>query len=269
MESSGTAGEVAVLVASCDAYCDLWGPFFELFRRYWPDCPYPVYLGSNFLTCARPGVGPLTVGDDVDWSTGFAEMLRRVEEPHVLVLLEDFLLSAPADTARIGRLLGYMTARAAACIRLMPVPGAPAPAPDFGDAGDLPRGMPYRMSLQAAIWRRDVLLGLLRPGESAWQLELDGTSRTEALAAPFLSVLRDRPKPLPYFCNAVIRGVWRRDALALCRREAVHVNLDIRPAESFRVYARRRLKQRLDQAREWSRRPLSGPPRLPRPPQDR
>lgn len=49
-EESGRAADVAVVVASCDAYADLWEPFFRLFRRYWPDCPYPVYLGSNFRT---------------------------------------------------------------------------------------------------------------------------------------------------------------------------------------------------------------------------
>jgi len=248
--TSRSPDEVAVLIPSCDAYADLWHPFFELFRRYWPDCPYPVYLGSNFLTYDA-GVRPLTVGEDVDWSTGFSEMLRRVPEPHVLVLLEDFLLSAPAETARIGRLLGYMNARAAACIRLMPVPGAPAPAPDFADAGDLQKGVPYRMSLQAAIWRRDLLLALVRPGETPWQLELAGSMRTEALDAPFLSVLRGPQPPLPYFCNAVIRGVWRRDGLALCRREGVSVDLDARRVESRLVYARRRLKRRRDEAREW------------------
>jgi len=37
----------SILIPSCDKYSDLWRPFFTLFWRHWPDCPFPVYLGSN------------------------------------------------------------------------------------------------------------------------------------------------------------------------------------------------------------------------------
>ena len=34
----------AILILSCDKFSDLWKPFFDLFWKYWPDCPYNVYL---------------------------------------------------------------------------------------------------------------------------------------------------------------------------------------------------------------------------------
>lgn len=34
--------DVTVLVNSCDAYEDLWFPYFEFFRLNWPDCPYKL-----------------------------------------------------------------------------------------------------------------------------------------------------------------------------------------------------------------------------------
>lgn len=243
--------QVAVLVASSDGYADLWQPFFTLFRRYWPDCPYPVYLGANHRTLDDPSVRSLAVGDDVDWSTGFAEMLRRVHEPYVLVMLEDYLLSSRVDTEAIGRLVRHMAERGAACMRVMPVPGPPAADAAFPEVGEIPKGTPYRLSLQAAVWRRDDLLGLLRPGESPWDLERQGTARTDALDAPFLSVVRERPRPLPYFCTAVWRGVWLRDAVALCRRERVPVDLSARPLESRRGYLKRKARRARDHVREW------------------
>ena len=46
--AAATPGQLcSVLVPSCDAYADLWIPFFALFWRYWSDCPFPVYLGTN------------------------------------------------------------------------------------------------------------------------------------------------------------------------------------------------------------------------------
>lgn len=230
----------AVLVASTDRYADLWEPFFTLFRRYWPDCPYPVYLGSNERTFPAPDVRAITVGEDIDWSTGFAEMVGRVEEPYALVLLEDYLLTQRVDTARIERLFGHMRSRGAACLRLMPVPGAPDPDPELPEVGELPRGAAYRVSLQAAIWERETLLGLLRPGESAWELETAGSRRSDELAAPFLSIVRGGPRPLPYLISAVRKGRWQRDALKLCRRERVPVDLTLRPQESLRAYGHRK-----------------------------
>ena len=48
---------VTLLVPSCDRYADLWPPFFALLRRQWPDCPFPVVVGSNHRPCTETGVG--------------------------------------------------------------------------------------------------------------------------------------------------------------------------------------------------------------------
>jgi hypothetical protein len=180
------------------------------------------------------------IGEDVDWSTGFGEMVRRVAEPYILVLLEDYLLSAPVDTEAIARLFGHMKEEGAACLRVMPVPGAPEADPGTGDVGELPRGMPYRVSLQAAIWRRADLLELLRPGETPWDFELRGTPRSDELEARFLGVVQGGLRPLPYFITGVCKGLWLRDALALCRREGIPVDGSARGVESRRDYLRRR-----------------------------
>ena len=37
----------AVVVCSCDKYSDLWDPYFELFKKFWADCPYPVFLNTE------------------------------------------------------------------------------------------------------------------------------------------------------------------------------------------------------------------------------
>jgi hypothetical protein len=222
-------GNLSVLVASCDAYADLWRPFFTLFRRYWPDCPYPVYLGSNFASHPDPELKHVHIGEDRDWALGFRAMLEAMPTDRVLVLLEDYLLTAPADTARIKRLAGHMRERDAGCLRLVPVPGAPSPDSSSPEVGELPRGMSYRVSLQAAVWDRATLLELVTPGESPWQLEHQGSGRSDVLPQPFLSVVQGAAWPLPYFATAVVRGVWLRDAVALCRSEGVPVDLAARP----------------------------------------
>lgn len=231
--------EVAVLVASSDGYRDLWQPFFALFRRYWPDCPYPVYLGSNTLRSDEDGVQTLAVGSESNWTRSFEAMLAAVPATYVIVLLEDYLLTDPVRTERVRALVRLLAERDGACLRLIAVPGAPEPGPDDPRIGELPRGTPYRLSLQAAIWNRETLLALLEPDESPWELELLGSARTDELPQPFLSVVQGEPPELPYFCTAVVRGVWLRDALSLLRREGIRVVSD-RPREPVARFVRRR-----------------------------
>jgi len=239
--------DVAVAISSCDKYRDLWIPFFTLFFRYWPDCPYPVNLITNFEAYPDARVRSLRMGKDKNWSYIFAGALRQIREPLVLIMMEDYLLDRPVDTQRIRRLVDYMRSKGAACIRLLPVPGPDLLCADNAQVGEIRKGVKYRLSLQAAIWDRLTLLKLLRWGESPWELERLGTKRTEALEAPFLSVRRDLPEgpPLDYVCTALVHGMWLPDAVKLCEKEGIHVDLSIRPlSSSIRPLPRSGLRQR-------------------------
>ena len=244
--------KTAVLISSCDKYQDLWDPFFTLFFRYWQDCPYPVYLGTNHLKYDHNRVTTITVGDDTDWSSDFRSMLEQIPQPYVIVLIEDFLPTKSVDTAMIDRLITYMVDKGAGCLRLFPCPGPDLPCPDNPLVGEISKGADYRLSLQAAIWDKQTLLELLRDGESAWELELNGTKRTNALAAPFLCVAGD--SPIPYFCTGVVKGKWVKEAVKLCKKEGIEVDLTARPVQTpvDRLLRSARVGRLIEFARERS-----------------
>jgi len=81
---------VGVLVLSCDKYVDIWHAFFTLFFRYWPDCPFPVYLLSNFKSFDHPHVKPILVGEDETWSISVSKALKKFPHDIALITLEDF-----------------------------------------------------------------------------------------------------------------------------------------------------------------------------------
>ena len=95
---------------------------------------------------------------------------------------------------------------------------------------EISKGADYRLSLQAAVWDKQTLLELLREGESAWELELNGTKRTNDLGAPFLSVIGD--SPIPYFCTGVVKGKWVKEAVKLCETEGIEVDLTARSMQT-------------------------------------
>lgn len=236
--------DTAILVVSCDSYRDLWGPFFTLLFRYWSDCPYPVFLGSNFEPYPDRRVVPLIVGEDRDWSSNLLKMLSAVPLDGILLLQEDFLVDRPVHTDRIRGCIEYALRRKAACLRLMPIPGPDVLCADHPELGEIRTGTEYRVSLQAAWWHKDSLRKILRAGESPWQFECLGSRRSDDIAAPFLSVREGIELPLDYFTTAVFRGYWEPGALDLCRRERIPVDLRARGIMPLGMRMERSLRRR-------------------------
>ena len=226
---------LALLVSSCDKYHDLWYPFFTLFFRYWPDCPYPVYLVSNHLIYSDSRVNTIAVGDDRGWSASLKNALLHITQPYLILLLEDYLIEQRVDTEYIEALTVYMKKRKAGCLRLFACPGPNVPCADNPRVGEISKGSDYRLSLQAAIWDKEVLLGLLRLEESPWELEVFGSKRTDMLDMPFLSVEINRQGvyPITYLCTAVVRGKWIPDAVRLCKKNGINIDLRARPQKGF------------------------------------
>lgn len=240
--SAAAVESTAILVVSCDRYRDVWGPFFTLFWRYWPDCPYPVYLGANQEVYPDPKVQTILVGPDLKWSPGLLKMLRDLPRPDLLYLQEDFLLSGPVDTAWVKDLIAYAKAKKAGCLRLMPIPGASHPCPDRDDVGELPKGSQYRVSMQAAWWEKRVLSSLIQEQEPMVQFEVQASRRSVELPEAFLSLREGKGYPLNYFTTAVVRGRWEPAAVRFCRREGIRVDLQARPMLPISYRLRRALR---------------------------
>jgi len=78
----------------------------------------------------------------------------------------------------------------------------------------------YRPSLQAALWDKKQLEWLTNPAENVWEFEVKGNSRSQGMAAPFLSVVNDEPI---HYLNAVSQRVWSQLALDYCNKMGINV----------------------------------------------
>lgn len=201
MKAADTLFSLGIVVASCDKYSDLWEPLFGEFFRHWPDCPYPVYLVANHKRHTDSRVTTLLAGDDVDWSSTIAATLEQIGHSHVLFWIDDAFLNKDVRTAEIEKYLFKMIELDANFFRLRP-----NPLPDKklnAEIGILAPGAPYRVTLFATIWKMGTLRMVLRPGESAWAFELQGTERSHTLNG-FYTVLND----VFGYLHGVERGVW-------------------------------------------------------------
>jgi hypothetical protein len=73
------------------------------------------------------------------------------------------------------------------------------------DYGRLEPGTDYRISTQAAFWRKEFLKEMILPGESIWEFEINGSRRSDNYEDGFYGVKRDL---LPYGHHVVQRGKW-------------------------------------------------------------
>src|SRR3989338_8360512 len=164
----------SIVVSSFDGNADIWDPFFTLFFRYWPNCPYPVYLITNRKEYSDKRVITIKVGDDKGWATNIRNALKDISTPYVINLMEDFLIEKPVNNRYIQSLVDYASLNKIAYIRLLPNPGPDKYFLNDLSLGEIDKKSSYRTSLHAAIWGKKVFLDLLVDGENPWNLELEG-----------------------------------------------------------------------------------------------
>jgi hypothetical protein len=194
----------SVLVVSCDFYSDMWRPFVTLFWRYWSDCPFEVYLGTNSARYEDPRIVTLNAGPDESWSKNLRFFLNQMDTKYVLLLLEDFLLTEPAPTEAVLKHLQALDALGGTVMRLFPNPPPETRLKGYPGIGVIHRLAQFRVSAQAAIWNRAGLLKLIHDEESAWDFELRGTLRSRSIGDGFYSAL----KPALRYLHSVEQGRW-------------------------------------------------------------
>ena len=225
---------MVVLVASCAAYADAWVPFMALWRRHYTSCPYKALIVTDH---GEETDGTFVVGEDRGWCANLRAALASVRDENVLLLQEDFFLTADVDAAAIASADAYVTSHAdVGCLRLYPCPGPlQESVVDYIEGhsiGEVHRGEPYRISCQVAVWRKAYLDRVLSVGTSAASFELSGTERSADWPERVLSVHRSDPAwPIMYLCSAISRGKWSRDALRLCAEHGIRIrgNREVEP----------------------------------------
>ena len=145
---------------------------------------------------------------------------------HVLLMLDDFLVLAPVDTARAVSLINEAAHRHLPYLRLKPVERSIAGTiigklrTGAGIAA-LKSSEPYYASLQLALWRREHLLTMLSQPGSIWDFEYQRLPTQTHYAVT-------RTGPIRYL-HVVEKGKWMSYAAKLFSRAGVPYEPGLRP----------------------------------------
>lgn len=207
----------AILICSYDGAEDLWLPLSETYRRYWPDCPFKIYLGTNQKVPDLEPFIPIPIGDEKSWSDNILKCLEKIDEENVLMIFDDIFLCKEINSEIIVKYTKLAFKNNWSCLRLSPLPIFDFPITH--DIGKMNTNRLYRTSTVWSIYKKTVLIDLLDVNESAWDFEILGSERSNKYPE-FYSINRT---VLPYL-NGVVKGKWVKSVYSYLKNEGFSVS---------------------------------------------
>lgn len=235
LEMAQLSARVAVFICSSDNRRDVLDRILPCVAKFWPNCPYPIYVGLNSYDRSLP-IGTPILAPASQWHRECSLQLAQLAEDYLILVLDDFLIGAPVDQARLADLVEKAVTLNLAYLRLVPL-GRSLPARLTGRRPpELKPGIerirahrPFYSGLQIAIWRRKHLLSMLQQPQSIWEFE------HQCIPDSTHCAIRNRP-PIVYR-HLVERGRWLPDARSLLQRAGLATELGERPIWPKSKYA--------------------------------
>lgn len=159
-----------IFITSCDLYKDCWEPIVYSFRKHWPDCPYPLYILSNYEGISNEEVIYLKVGKHLGWGSNAKKALKNIDCEYLFHFHEDYFLDCNVDTTAIEKHIFYCDVNKIDYLRL---------SRPFRDNDQIEEsgyckdkiGKRYALCMQPCIWRKSVYESFCIEGWSCWDFE--------------------------------------------------------------------------------------------------
>lgn len=237
---------MAILVIGFDGYDDLWKDFFTLFKKYWADCPYKIYLANNTLKYEVAGVTTINAGNDAEWSRKAQIACELIEEEYVCLLLEDFYLGANVDSKVIEDVLEFMVQENIRYYKLNTF--SKINTPNYRGRGYLhiiPGNLEYGISLLPGIWEKAFLIEKLgTENYNAWKFEIDRLiEERDETSEPLKGCVYD-DRNILQIQHGVVQGKYLPEVIKYFKKNGYDLNQSRRGIMTFRenlIYKTKRL----------------------------
>ncbi len=223
------AADVGLLVLSFDGYADIWPLCADLFNRFWPDRQWPMYWMSNgegVPSIAKPIVVPRMPRKQ--WGFAVEEAVVRMPTEFVAIWHEEILplSTIPNDLFMEGA--EHLAANEdVGIVQLTRYYYRDESNPTIGNFKDFPRTTAGYSSAMPAIFRKNVLLHLLKRLRRSNHFEQQSARVLEKDLPHVRSITSC--KPMFKLCdNALLSGPWRRCAVKHLTELGIQVNYSVR-----------------------------------------
>jgi hypothetical protein len=227
---------VAVVICSSDNRLDILERVLPSLFKFWPDCPYPIYVGLNTKRELAPNIRTL-LAQPTEWRKECLEQIAQITESHVIVVLDDFLFQRPVDQRRIEMLVDVALHSDISYLRLVPLGKSLLKRLDGLIRTRNREGIevinedrPFYSGLQIALWNRAHFMSLLQLQGTIWDFE-----HQKVLGVAHYVVTDG---PAVHYCHLVDKGRWLPYAQSLLTRAGLSTDLGARQVWPRWVYMR-------------------------------
>jgi hypothetical protein len=234
----------SILINTCDNFEDCWDPFFKLWSIYWPDYKGTIYLNTEYKAYSYEGLNiiPLKVCENhhvpkterATWSQCLKWALDDIDTDIVLYLQEDYFLKDVVKNDIVEEYVLLMSENEnIKCIHLTDQAVKAGGKSIYRNLSKVEYKQRYRVSCQAALWRKSELLELVRDYEDAWEFEEFGSMRSEVIKHDYYVVDKDFVKKntfeiIPYIFTGIVQGRWYEETVPLFDKHKIPMDFSRR-----------------------------------------
>lgn len=234
----------ALLINTCDNFEDCWDPFFKLFKEFWPEFNGTLYLNTEYKDYNYPGLDIIAIkgcakhnypkDKRATWSQCLKWALECIDEEIVLYMQEDYFLKAEVKNDIVTN---YVTLiknnQQIDCIHLTDQSVKANGTSKYSKLDEVLLKQRYRISCQAALWRKETFNYYIRERESAWEFEEFGSKRAAKEAHNFYVIDRNWVKLnefeiIPYIFTGIIGGRWKSEVVQLFEKRNITIDFNKR-----------------------------------------
>ena len=209
----------SILVNTTDAFEDCWYPFFKLFKKYWPEYKGKIYLNTERKDFQYSDLNVVPIKNQLigkTWSECLKYALNFIDEEIILYLQEDYFFNDLINSEIIEYYANLMKENNIDCIHLTPFASSgPFERSEYPGLMKFSKKASYKVSTQASLWRKRLMLKYLRDHEDAWHFEFYGTKRAwrHDEEIYIVNFENDQKAIIPYVPTGVVNGKWNKNAV--------------------------------------------------------
>ena len=141
------------------------------------DIELPIFLSTNHKYFSSNLFNTIQIGKEISWSDNLIKTLNQINQEYVLLTFDDLFLTAKIDNNQIKSIIEYSIDKDFNYVQLY---RSISKGRREGFLFKKSRETKYRNSTIWSLWKKDVLLNLLKVQESAWEFEINGNIRSSS-----------------------------------------------------------------------------------------
>lgn len=194
--------DCAMLIASWDGAEELWKPFSTALKKFWSDCPLPVYLLTETKTSELSIFTAVLSINEKYTSDRIYKALESIHTKYILLIPDDFFFNENVSTEKIISIIETMNNQKLDLIKF------------------IQSNSNFAFSFTPCLIKREVLLCLAKavPNAYARQFEV----RASAMLNKTKNV-KITSEPCRFTTHCVLEGYWNRKAYNWCKKNNIQL----------------------------------------------